>query len=152
MNDVATAAANSIIRESVLGALLLLAVVGLYLLMRRLLSVQDQRVADQVRANELMERSREKTAALMEQVTTASIGTNNALDRLTDVQSDQVRAIAELRSSQQSIQTTIDSVIREAVRSRVEGPGQGSSGRHEGSRPGAYSHSETGGRDDRGRR
>jgi uncharacterized protein HemX len=151
MTDVATTAAYSIVRDSVFGALLVVAVLGIAWLIRRLLSVQDQRVADQVRANELMERTREKTTALMSQMTSASSAVNVALEKLTDVQGDNGRAITELRSAVQALQSTMDSIIREAVREAARGRNdsypQGSA-----QRPGAYSITDGGGREDGRRR
>jgi len=118
--EVASTAAYSIVRDSVFGALLIVSVIGIIYLIRRLLSVQDLRVADQVRANEMMERLREKTGALMEQVTRASTEANSALERLTDIQSDNNKAIGELRATLQALTMTMDSIIRDAVRSRRE--------------------------------
>lgn len=120
VTEVASTAVYSIVKDSVFGALLIVAVIGIIWLIKRLLDVQDKRVADQVRANELMERTREKTAHLMEQMTKASSEVNSTLERLTDVQSDNVKALGELRAALQTLQMTMDSIIREAVRARHE--------------------------------
>lgn len=116
--DVASTAAYSIVKDSVFGALLLIAVVGIIWLIRRLLAVQDLRVADQVRANELMERTRDKTAALMEQVLKASSSVDSALEDMSEAQETQANAIRESRTAIQQVQTTMDSIIRDAVRRR----------------------------------
>jgi hypothetical protein len=119
--EIAATAASVIIKDSILGSLLLVAVVGIVFLIRRLLAVQDLRVVDQVRSNEIMERSREKTVVLMEHVSKASNEVNSALDRFTDVQADTVKAVSELRVALMNLQNTMDSVIRDAVRGRSSG-------------------------------
>lgn len=150
--DVAASAATSVIEKGILGALLIIAVIGIVFLIRRLLHIQDQRVEDQVRANEVMERARDKTAAIMEHFSKASNDIDMALDRFADVQSDTakrfadvqsdtVKAVSELRAAVTSLQNMVDSVIRDAVRSRraaSETPtSSSSSSRHE-TRPGEY--------------
>lgn len=116
---VAETAMYSIVKDSVFGALLLVAVFGIIWLIRRLLSVQDMRVADQVRANEKMEAIRDKTAKLLEQLTKTSSESSVALERMIDAQSDNVRSLGEMRTTVERQQLTIDSVIRDAVRGRV---------------------------------
>ena len=138
--DVATSALSTIVNNSILGALLVVAVCAIGLLIKRLLAVQDLRVADQVRANEIMERNREKSATLMEQYTKASNEVNSAVERFTDVQGDTLRTIGSLQTAIASLQSTLDSVIRDAVRGnrpRDPAPSE-STGRHEAHRPGAY--------------
>ncbi len=145
--DVASTAAYSIVRDSVYGALLVAAVGGIVWLIKRLLAAQDQRVADQIRANESMDRTREKTAALMEQMTRALSEVNGALERMSDLQGDSVRAINDVRTALSNIATTLDSIIRDAVRgSRRSAPPQprhqeprASEPRQQEVRPGAYS-------------
>lgn len=127
-DDVAGAAATALIREGVLGTLLVISILGVAWLIQRLLSVQDLRVADQLRANDAMERTRDKTSALMEQMTAASMGTNSALDRLTDALGDNTRALAETRMTVQALQNTTDSVIREAVRKPNDAPRMANTG------------------------
>jgi hypothetical protein len=143
--DVVASAAGNVIEKGVLGALLIIAVVGIIFLIRRLLAVQDQRVADQVRSNELMERTREKTALLMEHVAKSSNETNTTLDRHADKIEDNTKAAGELRTELAALRSTMDSVMRDAVRSGGHSSESSSSSRHEASRAGIYSEVQKGG-------
>jgi hypothetical protein len=154
VTEVAAGSASNVIKDSVFGALLTVAVVCIIWLLKRLMSVQDQRVEDQVRANEMMEHSREKTSSLIAQVNQASVGVNATLDKLVDAQCDSTRSLGDLRSSIQSLQVTTDSVIRDAVRGRSQPEvAPMSSVRQEVPRGGSYSHLDPGlhARGERGR-
>jgi uncharacterized protein HemX len=137
--DAATGAMNNLVKDGVLGALLVLAVVGIVILVWRLLRAQDLRVEDQNKANDALEKVREKTSTLMEQLMQASHETTRAMERLTDAQEDNVRALDRVCSALTSVQTTLESVLRDAVRGRGDShTSTSSSSRHE-VRPGSYS-------------
>lgn len=121
VTEAASTAVFSIIKDSVLGALLIIAVLGVIWLLRKVVTVQDQRIADQKAANEAMERQREKVSDLALKMVHASTQLNASIEKLTDSTEDHTKAIAELRSSFQELKNVVDSVIRDAVRRRSSG-------------------------------
>jgi cell division protein FtsB len=66
--SVTETAAYVIVRDSVFGALLVLALVAIYSLVRVLLAVQDKRVADLERVNERVEAREDKLEKLSEKM------------------------------------------------------------------------------------
>lgn len=115
-NEAAGDALAVIVKDSVLGALLVVAVGLCVWAVLRLSSVQNKRVADQKQMNERMEKSQEKMASLIEKMTDAFTGHKAALDRLSDTEKSQTETMVHLCSKMEGVQSTIDSVVRDAVR------------------------------------
>lgn len=122
MNDAAGSAAAVLIKESVMGALLVVAVVLLVLLVRRVLAVQDLRVADQKQMSERLEKAQEKQSQLITSMTDALGGMRSTIGSLDKAQNASRDTTAELSSSINAMRATIDSVLREAVRAKSARP------------------------------
>ena len=125
VQDAAGYAAAAIVKDSVFGALLLGAVMLLVWLVRRVLAVQDARVADQKQMSERLEKAQDRQGQLIEKMTEAFSAFKGSVDSLIQAQESGRNAITELNTSVQQLRTTMDSVIRDAVRR-----GSGSSGRY----------------------
>lgn len=116
VTEVATTTVTAIVRESVLGALLVVAVVLLVWLVRRVLAIQDLRVSDQKQMSDRLEKAQEKTTQLINTMTEAFSTFKVTLEKINQTQELSREAATELSSSVKSLQNTVDSVIREAVR------------------------------------
>lgn len=116
VEGVAELAVYSIVKDSVFGALLIVSVVLLIWLVRRVLAIQDLRVQDQKDMSERLEKSQEKTSALIEKMTEAFSTFKSAVDKLNQTQELSRDATSELTSTVRSLQGTVDSVVRDAVR------------------------------------
>ena len=115
-NEAAGDALAVIIKDSVLGALLVIAVGLCVWAVLRLNSVQNKRVADQKQMNDRMEKSQEKMAGLIEKMTEAFAGHKAALEKLADTERSQTDTMVKLCGEMRGLQGTVDSVIRDAVR------------------------------------
>lgn len=107
-----------VIKDGVLGALLIIAVGLCVWAVMRLNSVQNKRVEDQRLMNERMEKSQDRMAGLIEKMTEAFTGHKAALDRLSESEKSQTETMVKLCSKMEGMQGTVDSVIRDAVRGR----------------------------------
>jgi hypothetical protein len=105
-----------IVRDSVFGALLVVALVALYALMRVLLKVQDKRVADLERINERVEAREERLEKLSEKMTEALTSHTLALESLKQTELEQTRALNANTDAVRRVEGTLDSVIREHAR------------------------------------
>jgi flagellar biosynthesis/type III secretory pathway M-ring protein FliF/YscJ len=111
-SDVAKTATVAIIRESILGALLVFAVVLIVVLIRKLMLVQDLRVSDQKDMSRLLESATQRNSALSEKVSEALSGVKSALEQLNDTERHEQETVNRLC-------TLVDSVLREAVKRRT---------------------------------
>lgn len=127
--DSSSLALATIIKDSVFGALLAVAVGLLIILIRRILQVQDQRVADQKDLNVRIEASQTKYIELLEKMSEAIQNNRLAVERLDDSQDHGLTNIDKLSGEIKALQQMMDSVIRDAVRTSHVGRDD---------RPGAY--------------
>lgn len=109
-------AVYSIVKDSVFGALLIVAVVLLIWLVRRVLAIQDLRVQDQKDMSARLENSQEKQGALIEKMTEAFSAFKNTVEKLNQTQEMSRGATNDLVVAVRSLQSTVDSVLRDAVR------------------------------------
>lgn len=116
-------ATSRIVKDSVFGALLVVAVILLVWLVRRVLAIQDLRVEDQKAMSTRLERSQEKQALLIEKMTEAFTGVKATLETLNRTQQESSRVTSDLSNNVKGLQNTVDSVIREAVRSKTSRSG-----------------------------
>lgn len=116
VESVAGIAAYSIVRDSVFGALLIVAVVLLIWLVRRVLAIQDLRVQDQKDMSARLEKSQEKTGEIIVKMTEAFSTFKSAVDKFNQTQELNWEATSDLTSTVRSLQGTVDSVVRDAVR------------------------------------
>jgi high-affinity Fe2+/Pb2+ permease len=116
VSKAAEIAIYSIVKDSVFGALLIVTVILLVWLVRRVLSIQDLRVQDQKDMSDRLEKSQEKTSALIEKMTEAFTTFQSAVDKLNQTQELSREATADLASTVRSLKDTVDSVVRDAVR------------------------------------
>lgn len=121
VQDVASTAAYNVVRDSVFGALLLVAVVLCVWLVKRVLEVQDLRVADQKHMSERLEKAQDRQGTLIEKTTEAFSSFRGSIDQLNRTQETHRDADYELASVIQRLQGTVDSVIRDAVRGKRTG-------------------------------
>jgi septal ring factor EnvC (AmiA/AmiB activator) len=116
VEEAATSAVAVIVRESFLGAFavlcLVLCVAAAWLLVR----VQNQRTQDLKQMSDKMEKSQDQMAQLIGKMTEAFLGHKAALKRLTDTEKVQTETMQNMVSKMEGMRTTIDSVIRDAVR------------------------------------
>lgn len=105
-----------IVRDSVFGALLVVAMVALYALVRVLLKVQDKRVADLERINERVEAREERLEKLSGKMTEVLTTHTIALERLERTEMEQTRALSFNTEALKRVEGTLDSVIREHAR------------------------------------
>lgn len=117
VQDAAGSAVYSIVKDSVFGALLIVAVVLLIWLVRRVLAIQDLRVQDQKDMSARLEKSQEKQGALIEKMTEAFGAFKNTVEKLNQTQEMSRGATNDLVAAVRSLQSTVDSVLRDAVRS-----------------------------------
>lgn len=121
--SVTETAAYVIVRDSAFGALLILAIVALYLLIQQLLKIQEKRVTDLQRLNERVEAREDSTRRLVEKMTEAFQQVKSSLDSL-DRSSEEVAET--LRASTEAVKKcadTLDSVIREHARVAAQAAG-----------------------------
>ena len=121
--DAAGSAVSTVYKDSILGALLIICIALLVWLIRRVLSVQDQRVDDQKQMSERLEKSQDRQTALLEKTGEAFLRHEASMQRQIDVLTRSTEEVAGLSSSVRSMQGTVDSVVRDAVRSRPRGSG-----------------------------
>lgn len=114
--SVTETAAYAIVRDSVFGALLLLALVALAVLTKILLSVQDKRIADLQSINYHVEQREEKNAALLTSMTTALNVHTKALETLERAYVEHTRVIAANTEGTRRLENTVDSVLRDHAR------------------------------------
>lgn len=105
-----------VVESGLLGAFAVMCLVVSGVCVWQLIRVQNKRVADQKQLNDHMERAREKMEGLIEKMTEAFSGHRAALDRLTEAEKAQTETLRDLASKFEGVRTTMDSVIRDAVR------------------------------------
>lgn len=115
-NDAANSAVAVIIKEGVMGALLVVSVALLVFLVRRVLAVQDMRVEDQKKMSDRLERSQERQSALIEKMTQAFTSFESAVDKMNQTQQLSSASVTALLAEVGKLQSTVDSVVRDAVR------------------------------------
>lgn len=120
----------TIIESSLLGAFTILCMAVAGVCIWQLIRVQNNRVTDQQQLNTHMEKAREKMEGLIEKMTEAFAGHKAALEKLNETERLQTETMRGLASKFEGMRTTMDSVIRDAVRNphkRSYTPGSGSS-------------------------
>lgn len=105
-----------IVESGLLGSFAILCLVVSGVCVWQLIRVQNKRVGDQKQLNEHMEKARERMEGLIEKMTEAFSGHRAALDRLNETEKLQTETMRNLASKFEGMQTTMDSVIRDAVR------------------------------------
>lgn len=126
VEEVASNAVGFIIKESVMGALLVVAVALLVWLVKRVLAIQDLRVEDQKKMSERLEKASDKQAALITTMTETFTAFKVTLEKLNNTWELNEKATSSLSSSVDKLQNTVDSVVRDAVRGQTR---RGYSGR-----------------------
>ena len=123
MQDAAGIAAYAIVKDSVFGALLVAAVALLVWLIRRVLAIQDLRVDDQKQMSERLEKAQERQGQIIEKMTEAFSAFKSSIDRSKESQDSDREAVDKLSTSVTSMRSTLDSVLRDAVRGRSHSGG-----------------------------
>jgi biopolymer transport protein ExbB/TolQ len=105
-----------VVRDSVFGALLILALFALYLLTVQLLRIQEKRVTDLQKLNERVEAREDSTRRLVDKMTEAFQQVKSSLDTLSKVGDKQAEATDSNTEVLRKVEGTLDSVIREHAR------------------------------------
>lgn len=105
-----------VVRDSVFGALLVLAITALYLLTVQLLRIQEKRVTDLQKLNERVEAREDSTRRLVDKMTEAFQQVKSSLDTLSRVGERQAEATDGNTEVLRKVEGTLDSVIREHAR------------------------------------
>jgi hypothetical protein len=115
-SSVTETASYVIVRDSVFGALLFLAVGALIALTRILLTVQDKRIADLQTINRHVEYREEKNGQLIVKMTDALSSHTKALEVLERSYLEHTRVIKDSTDRVLRLEGTVDSVIRDYAR------------------------------------
>jgi len=115
-SSVTETAAYIIVRDSVFGALLLLAIGALVALTRVLLAVQDKRIVDLQTINKHVEQREEKNGQLIVRMTDALGSHTRALEVLERSYVEHTKAIESSTERVSRLEGTVDSVIRDYAR------------------------------------
>jgi flagellar biosynthesis/type III secretory pathway M-ring protein FliF/YscJ len=122
----------SVAESGLLGALVVIflgiaifAVVALY-------RAQNQRVDDQKQLNYQSQKNTEKTAEIIEKFNTAFAGFKTALEKQDANQQESYRLLEALSAAVQATRSTVDSVLRDAVRGDKHQSSDSNPGRYHG--------------------
>ena len=116
--EVAAKSGLTILETSLLGAFAILCLAVAVVAVWQLIRVQNKRVCDQQKLNDHMEKARERMEGLIEKMTAAFAGHKAALEQLSRTEQQQTDSLKQVGEGLTKVQTTLDSVIRDAVRGR----------------------------------
>lgn len=114
--SVVESAAYVIVRDSSFGALLLIAIVAVFMLVKQLIKLHEKRIADLKSLNSHVEAREDKAEKLMEKMTDAFGQFKTALERVNSTEQQQTAAMTALTEVVRKADSTIDSVLREHAR------------------------------------
>jgi uncharacterized protein Yka (UPF0111/DUF47 family) len=115
-DSVVETAAYVIVRDSSFGALLLLAIIAVFLLVKQLMKLHEKRISDLKSVNTHVEAREDKAERLMERMTEAFTSFRSALDQMNSTGQSQTNAVNNLVEVVRKLDSTTDSVLREHAR------------------------------------
>jgi flagellar biosynthesis/type III secretory pathway M-ring protein FliF/YscJ len=114
--SVVESAAYVIVRDSSFGALLLVAIVAVFMLVKQLIRLHEKRISDLKSLNAHVEAREDKAEKLMEKMTEAFSQFKSALERMNSTEQQQTATMNTLADVVRKADSTIDSVLREHAR------------------------------------
>jgi len=114
--SVVESAAYVIVRDSSFGALLLVAIVAVFMLVKQLIRLHEKRISDLKSLNAHVEAREDKAEKLMEKMTEAFSQFKSALERVNATEQQQTATMNTLADVVRKADSTIDSVLREHAR------------------------------------
>lgn len=122
-DSVVESAAYIIVRDSSFGALLILAIVAVFMLVRQLIRLHEKRISDLKSINSHVEAREDKAERLMEKMTEAFMQFRSAMDRVDSTEQRQTAAMSALTDVVRKTENTVDSVLREHARAAAASAG-----------------------------